>query len=241
MDNNKIILDFIKANLGKDFNDNYNELGCAQAVNNILKACLGYVAGGGPSTAQMLKEVVSNPNFKEVTTSEARPGDIILSATGTGNGALAHGHVGFLGENGTIYSNDSMQDKLLANFTAEKWKNYYTIKGGFPPRYFRAVSAPLVVISDTKPVEVVKNTEIEVTPTGAVAAGREDSKSPLFSFSIKGSEYAFSVSSTKIFMLVIAFSFVYLTAQGILDKNDYMMIAIAIISFYTGLKVNRPN
>lgn len=142
--NNKTILNYIKANLGKDLNDNYNELGCAQTVNNIAKNALGYVAGGGPSTAKMLEEIVKNPNWKEVTKNEAIPGDIVLSATGTGNGNIAHGHVGFLGENGVIYSNNSAKDMLDDHLTATDWRNYFSLKGGFPVRYFRAVGVALV-------------------------------------------------------------------------------------------------
>lgn len=150
MENNKKLLNYIKANLGKDLNDNYNELGCAQTVNNIAKNALGYVVGGGASTAQMLKEIeefsiyLDNPNWKEVSKMEARAGDIILSATGTGNGKIAHGHVGFLGENGIIYSNNSAKDMLDNHLTAQDWKNYFVLKGGFSVRYFRAVGQALV-------------------------------------------------------------------------------------------------
>lgn len=144
MKNNEIILAFIKENLGKDLNNDYNELGCAQTVNNILTECLGYPAGGGASTALMLKTLVANNNFKEVTTTKARAGDIIISATGTGNGTIAHGHVGFLGENGVIYSNNSYKDMLDGHITAEQWKNYFARKGGFSVRYFRAIAEPKV-------------------------------------------------------------------------------------------------
>lgn len=143
MKNNETIIAFLKENLGKDLNNDYNELGCAQTVNNALLECLGYVAGGGPSTAKMLVALEDNPNFKEVTRNEARAGDIILSATGTGNGKIDHGHVGFLGENGIIYSNNSAKDMLDDHLTAQDWKNYFVLKGGFPVRYFRAIGEPL--------------------------------------------------------------------------------------------------
>ena len=113
-------------------------------MNNILTECLGYPAGGGASTALMLKTLVANDNFREVTTTKARAGDIIISATGTGNGTIAHGHVGFLGENGVIYSNNSYKDMLDGHITAEQWKNYFARKGGFSVRYFRAIAEPKV-------------------------------------------------------------------------------------------------
>jgi len=155
MKNNEIILAFIKENLGNDLNENYNELGCAQTVNNILKFCLGYQAGGGPSTAKMLQVIVANPDFKEVTKITARPGDIVLSATGTGNGNIAHGHVGFLGENGVIYSNNSYTDKLDGHITAAQWKSYFKDKGGFSVRYFRAIGDPKIDWKPTPKIPVV--------------------------------------------------------------------------------------
>lgn len=148
MNNNKTILAFIKENLGKDLNGNYNELGCAETVNNIFIEALGYKVGGGASTAKMLEALtgtVPNGRFVEVTRTQARAGDIVLSATGTGNGTIAHGHVGVLGENGVIYSNNSHKDMLDDHITAEEWKNYFARKGGFPVRYFRAVGNPLVI------------------------------------------------------------------------------------------------
>jgi len=162
MTNNERILNYIWNNLGKDLNDYYNELGCMQTVNNILKNCLGYEAGGGASTALGLKELEKNPNFKEVTTSQAQAGDLIISATGTGNGNIAHGHTGFLGENGVIYSNNSITGLLSGHLTAKMWREYFYIKGGFPTRYFRAIGEPKlapVIVETPKPIEVTKDKE----------------------------------------------------------------------------------
>lgn len=153
MENNKIILQYIKDNLGEDLNGDYNELGCATCVNSVLKNCLGYEAGGGPSTAKMLEELKKNKNFKKMTTKTAQAGDIILSATGTGNGTIAHGHVGFLGENGVIYSNNSDKDMLDDHLVVSAWKQYFTEKGGFPVNYYRAIAKPLITYTP-KPKEV---------------------------------------------------------------------------------------
>lgn len=175
MENNKTILAFLKENLGKDLNNDYNELGCAETVNNVLKECMGYVAGGGPSTAKMLEALVVNENFKEVTKLQARAGDIVLSATGTGNGTIAHGHVGFLGDNGIIYSNNSYTDQLDDHITAQQWKEYFAQKGGFPVRYFRAIGTPTVQWKPKSNVPVVlqssqDNTKVSLTVKGAVVA-----------------------------------------------------------------------
>lgn len=162
MNNNETILAFLKANLGKDFNNDYNEVGCAQTVNNILKMTLGYVAGGGPSTAKMLQEISQNKNFQEVTKFDAKPGDVLLSATGTGNGKIAHGHVGFLGEGGAIYSNNSYKDMLDDHLTAKQWREYFVLKGGFPVKYYRAIGEPTV----DKKVVPTPEKDVQYTQSG---------------------------------------------------------------------------
>lgn len=141
-ENNEKILNFCKQNIGRDFTE-YDSLGCADTVNKILKEVLGYEAGGGPSTYRMYESLLTNKNFKKVTTLTAEPGDIILSPTGYGNGAVSNGHVGFLGEDGIIYSNNSNTSKLDSHLTASKWKSYYKTKGGFPVTYWRAVAKPV--------------------------------------------------------------------------------------------------
>ena len=146
--NNQKILDFLKQNVGRDFTE-YDALGCADTVNNILQECLGYQAGGGPSTNKMIKEIRLNKNFREVTTYEALAGDIIISPTGYGNGAISNGHVGFLGENGEIYSNNSATSKLDSHLTSTRWREYFKVEGGFPVFYFRAIGSIVGVKAPT--------------------------------------------------------------------------------------------
>ena len=229
MQNNKIILDYIKKNLGKDLNDDYNELGCAQTVNNILKNSLGYEAGGGASTAKMLDEILVNSNFKEMTTTTAEAGDIILSATGTGNGSIAHGHVGFLGESGIIYSNNSVKGVLDNHITATEWKNYFVVKGGFPVRYFRAIANPIIPVKPMTPTY----TEIK-TPTNY-----DDRKADLFEIFTKTKKVALNISATKIFMLMLASVIAYGFISGKLTQDNFMYIALSVIAFYTGNKVSK--
>lgn len=220
MKNNEIVLNFVKANLGKDFNNNYNELGCAQSINNIFLACLGYEVGGGPSTAAMLKAVVVNPNFQEVSTSESRAGDIILSATGTGNGNLAHGHVGILGENGVIYSNDSSKDQFLANYTAERWKNYFTIKGGFPPRYFRAIGQPLKTTESPVEPENAPTTIVESKPVQSGNYANQDDNRPFWK------------SASKIVFLSFGISATFLVYMGKITPENWMILSSAVFGYY---------
>lgn len=37
-------------------------------------------------------------------------------------------------------------------------------------------------------------------------------------------------------MYAIGISFIWLTAKGILGKSDYMNIAVAVVSYYLGMK-----
>lgn len=90
-----------------------------------------------------------------------------------------------------------------------------------------------------KEVPVIKEVLVN-NPTlvsdGSVIGGLDDAKSPLFSFKTNKHKFEINASSTKFFMFVIALSFVFLTYKGILDKGDYMNIAIAVLGFYLGMK-----
>ena len=105
------------------------------------------------------------------------------------------------------------------------------------------VTAP-VVVSQTPPVvpQNAPKQELPTISTNPTTPGLDDSKSPLFSFRKDNKTYSFSVSSTKVLMLIVGFSFVWLTNKGIISETNYMAIALAIISFYTGLKMgnNKP-
>lgn len=93
-----------------------------------------------------------NPNFPRVTGTWSlwdllkvhadqvqvpQAGDIILSVTGTGNGAIRNGHCGVVGEHEIIMSNDSLTGLFKENYTLDSWNNYYGVKGGFPVLFYR--------------------------------------------------------------------------------------------------------
>lgn len=73
--------------------------------------------------------------FKRVTTFE--PGNIIISPTGFGNGKLSNGHVGIIGFDEEIMSNDSSSGLFVQNYTVKKWAEFYRGKGGFPIYVFK--------------------------------------------------------------------------------------------------------
>lgn len=113
-----------------------DELSCAITVNTIHQKAFGDQIGGTASTYWMYDSLLKRKDFQRVDTPQ--PGDIIISPTGyAGNGGtIKNGHVGIVGD-GVIYSNDSNTGLLSANYTIEKWKNYYGVKGKFPIYYFR--------------------------------------------------------------------------------------------------------
>lgn len=222
MTNNQAIIEYIKANLGKDLNETWNELGCAKTVNNIFKNVLGYVVGGDVSTAKMLEEVVNNPNFIEITTPNTIVGDIILSATGTGNGTIAHGHVGVLGENGVIYSNNSAKDMLDDHLTAETWKSYFTIKGGFKPRYFRAIGQSKIKLEEPiKEKEIIKEIpeepKIEIPVTDAT---NQDDNRPFYK------------SASKLVFLSFGLGATILLYSGKITSENWMILASGVFGYY---------
>lgn len=120
--------------LGLDMAPTQNELGCAEAVSFVMKkAGVKGLPASGITGTWTLNEWFKK-NFKTVT--EPLPGDIIMSATGTGNGTIKNGHVGIVGKY-SIMSNNSKTFKWDWHLTLDWWKGYYGKKGGFPILYYR--------------------------------------------------------------------------------------------------------
>lgn len=117
-----------------------DEFGCAETVNAIYKKCFGKEIGGTVSTYLMYMSLSENiKDFKIVT--EALPGDIIISPTSLAKKGtpFAHGHVGIVGENGVIMSNESSSGKFVENYTMESWRERYEKIGMYPIFIFRLV------------------------------------------------------------------------------------------------------
>lgn len=131
--------------LGKDASPNDiapDELGCAETVNAIYRRAFGIEIGGDVSTYRMYRALDVHPNFERVDS--VAEGDIIISPTGYGNGRMKNGHVGVLGIDGKIMSNDSNTGKFVENFTVGRWNQHYGMKGGYPLAFFRVVGYPTV-------------------------------------------------------------------------------------------------
>lgn len=114
-----------------------NEVACAEAVSRIVQKAFPELKFPTiVSTRELFSHLSQSPSFKPVDTPQY--GDIILSVTGTGNGAVEHGHTGIMGRT-WIMSNDSRSGTFEANYLPDNWRRYYEVKGGFYTHYFRRV------------------------------------------------------------------------------------------------------
>jgi len=123
-------------------NDNIpDEVACAETVEAIVYQATGYEIGANGSTYMMKAIFDSSPLWTKVEVPTR--GTIILSATGHGNGNLAHGHVGIMGEimpnfeDSVIMSNSSSDGLLRANYTVASWNARYKELGGFPVEFYQ--------------------------------------------------------------------------------------------------------
>ncbi|MCO4783953.1 MAG: CHAP domain-containing protein [Candidatus Cloacimonetes bacterium] len=117
---------------------------CAWMVNKVLKRSLGITVDGN-ATALMnkdFKSMVAAGKAEQISVSNAKPGDIIISPTEGKN----IGHVGIVGEGGTILSNGGSKGpnggkeyKWQDKFNMSSWKGYYQTKKGLDMKIFRIV------------------------------------------------------------------------------------------------------
>lgn len=135
---NNPMLTAARNQLGKDASPKdlvSDELGCAESVTNIIKSVLPdwpIITG----TWTLWDRLKQDTRFKRVTTPEA--GDIVISPTGTVASAPFVGHVGIVGEDGTIMSNNSSKGIFEENYTIDSWNKRWG-KVGYPVYFFRLV------------------------------------------------------------------------------------------------------
>lgn len=135
-----LLLQTAKSMIGKDASPADlapDEYGCAETACDVMND-----AGVGIpvilSTYQLYQAMLGRPDF--VKTDQPLPGDLIISPTGYGSGALPNGHVGFVGDNGVVMSNSSADGTFKQNYTLDTWKARYQGLGGYPIFYFRRIS-----------------------------------------------------------------------------------------------------
>lgn len=116
-------------------------LACAETVNYIVQQATGRPVGGTTSTAAMWQALKADgARWQAIFASEALPGDIIISPTGSVAGArLTHGHVGVVAKYG-ILSNNSETGTLAENYDIQSWTKYYSDFGGLPTLFYRCIA-----------------------------------------------------------------------------------------------------
>lgn len=125
--------------LGKDAsptNQAPQELACVESVCYILRQA-------GVDVPLLLSTIQLNRWLREsrafVQTTDPKPGNIILSVTGSGNGTIPYGHTGIFGESGKIMSNDSNVGMWLENYSIDTWVKRWRDRGGMKIYYFEAI------------------------------------------------------------------------------------------------------
>lgn len=115
-----------------------DDLACAESFSTIVNDQFGdfpIVVG----TGQLLQVLINHRNFVRVN--YPQPGDVIIYATGTGNGRIKHGHVGIVDEdNSKVLSNNSNDRGKWSNHLTIGWmRDYYGRQGGYPEYLFRKI------------------------------------------------------------------------------------------------------
>lgn len=114
------------------------EVGCAISVTNILKDIMDFTGSG--STTQLYNIFINDTRFEKITT-DIKAGDIILSPTGLNklfdNPNMTNGHVGIVGLNNTIMSNNSNTGLFDIHYTLDSWIKRYRVDGGYRIYFFR--------------------------------------------------------------------------------------------------------
>lgn len=132
------ILDRAKASLGIDVSPRDlapDSLGCAESLTTLLKGIypeIPIITG----TYTLNEYLKSSKMFQEVKI--PNPGCIILSVSGTGNGTV-RGHVGIIGENDEIYSNDSHTGLWSKHLSLMLWIERYVQKGELKTYYYKKI------------------------------------------------------------------------------------------------------
>lgn len=116
-----------------------DELGCAESVSRILVQW-GLSPSVVTGTWTLQQELQKNKNFKRISEREVTPGCVIIAATGEGNGKIKNGHVGIVGENLRIWSNNSSTGKWDNHLTVFFFKNHYGLAGGYPVYYYKIIN-----------------------------------------------------------------------------------------------------
>ena len=108
-----------------------DEVACVESLGNVARPICPFPDVYG--TWDALKFLKNSSHWRG--TLEALPGNLIINATGTGNGKL-RGHCGVILEGGRIASNNSKTGLWTDFYTIDTWKKRYRIDGAMPTYVF---------------------------------------------------------------------------------------------------------
>ena len=120
--------------LGSDMSPKENELGCAESLYFVMKKAGVPGLPAKPIYSTIVFDEWLREHFERVD--EPEPGDIVMSATASGNGTVKHGHVGVVGKH-SIMSNNSATFMWDYHLTLAWWRDYYGRKGAMPVKFYR--------------------------------------------------------------------------------------------------------
>jgi hypothetical protein len=103
-----------------------DEFACAESVNEVVFKAFNDYAGGDLSTTRMYLALANNKKFAKVTSPLGRHRHLTYRC---GNGSMPNGHVGIIGDNGQIMSNNSATGLWDIHFTLASWKARYVDQG----------------------------------------------------------------------------------------------------------------
>lgn len=132
--------------LGKDaspLNQAPSHLACMEAVNEIFKNVTGYyISPRNPLSTYWAYLEMKRRKAEFDVVLEPKAGDIIIAPTGFNSptAPIDHGHIGIFMDSENIASNNSRNGKFEINYTLKSFRDYYSVKGGYPVIIFRAIS-----------------------------------------------------------------------------------------------------
>ena len=114
-----------------------DEYGCADSFSKVLLKTFPNVIKGSLSTTQLFEQLSLSKDFVRVTAFKF--GDVIISPTGYAKkpGKVTVGHVGIVGEDQIIMSNNSSNGLWDTHHTISSWVKRYREGGNFPIYFFR--------------------------------------------------------------------------------------------------------
>ena len=134
--NQEKLLESAKAFLGKEASPKDrvpDDVACVESLGNVIRNA-GIKFPDIYGTADAVAYFKLSPDWE--ATLDLTPGNVIINATGSGNGTMK-GHCGVIGEVNRIYSNDSRSGLFTAFYSIQTWKERYRMKGGMPTRVFK--------------------------------------------------------------------------------------------------------